>query len=216
MDVLKELLAKECNYRFSMDSPVMEKFLSSLTEVHLKSGGVLIYYGQLDSNLYIIRSGILKLSYLDGDKEVIFAFGMNGSLLTQMHGYYLRKPSFFQCEACTDTVVMKISKQQFDAFVEESHEFARWALDRAVDQLCGLEMRLDRINGSAKDRYLSLMQIMPEVAANVRSKDIASYLGITPIYFSKLKKELSSVAKARKEEISLMERNSFILANKKG
>lgn len=39
MDDLKELLAKECNCRFSMDSPDMEKFIASLTEVHLHSGG---------------------------------------------------------------------------------------------------------------------------------------------------------------------------------
>lgn len=157
----------------------------------------------------------MKLSYLKGDKEVILAFGMNGSLLTQMHCYYLRKPSFFQCEACTDAVVMKISKSQFDAFAEESPYFARWVLDRALDQLCGLEMRLERINGSASERYLSLLRIMPEVVANVRSKDIASYLGITSIYFSRLKKELSIDQDRKcKEDKALMERNSAMLANK--
>ena len=140
MDELNELLANECNHRFSMDEPVMEKFIGLLTEVELPRGGVLTRYGQYDSNIYIIRDGILKLSYLEGDKESILAFGMNGSLLAQMHCYYMRRPSFFQCEACTDAVVMKIGKQEFDALVAESPYFARWVLDRTLDQLCGLEM----------------------------------------------------------------------------
>ena len=82
MEELKELLAKECNGRFSMDSPVMEHFISLLTEVHLKHGEVLTRYGQLDTNIYIIRRGILKLCYFDGDSERIFAFGVPGTLST--------------------------------------------------------------------------------------------------------------------------------------
>ena len=74
----------------------------------------------------------MKLSYLEGDKESILAFGMNGSLLAQMHCYYMRRPSFFQCEACTDAVVMKIGKQEFDALVAESPYFARWVLADAT------------------------------------------------------------------------------------
>ena len=74
----------------------------------------------------------MKLSYLEDDKESILAFGMNGSLLAQMHCYYMRRPSFFQCEACTDAVVMKIGKQEFDALVAESPYFARWVLADAT------------------------------------------------------------------------------------
>lgn len=169
---------------------------------------MLTRYGQYDSNVYIIRSGILKLSYLEGDKESILAFGLNGSVLTQMHCYYMKRPSFFQCEACTDTVVMKIGKQEFDALIEESPYFARWVLDRTLDQLCGLEMRLERLNGSASERLKSLIRIMPEVVARVKDKDIASYLGITPIYFSKLKKELNISKADVKKDKPLTARNS--------
>lgn len=189
MKDLKELLAKECNHRFSMDTPIMEKFIGSLTEVRLRRGEVLTHYGQLDSNVYIIKSGIIKLTYFDGLKERIFAFGTPGTLSTQMHCYYMHLPSFFQSDACTDVVVMKISKQKFDALIAESEEFARWVLDRALDQLCGLEMRLDRVNGRAYERYVALMRIVPEVVGSVSAKSIASYLGITPAYLSQLKKK---------------------------
>ena len=83
---------------------------------------------------------------------------------------------------------MKIPKQKFDALISESEEFARWVPDRALDQLCGLEMRLDRVDGRAYERYVSLVNIVPEVVGSVSSKSIASYLGITPAYLSQLKK----------------------------
>lgn len=122
---LKEILAKECNYRFSMDTPIMEKFLNSLTEIRLRRGEVLTGYGQLDTNVYVVKSGIIRLTYFDGLKEKTFAFGTPGTLSTQMHCYYMHVPSFFQSDACTETVVMKTSKQKFDALVAESDEFAR-------------------------------------------------------------------------------------------
>lgn len=191
MEELKEILAKECNYRFSMETPVMEKFLSSLTEVHLKRGGILTRYGQLDTNVYIVKSGIIKLSYFEEGVERVFAFGFPGTLAIQMHCYYGRRPSFFQTDACSKAVVMKISKQKFDEFIEESAEFARWVLDRALAQLYGLETRLGKVSGLAYERYIAVMQIMPEVVANVPAKFIASYLGVTPSYLSQLKKQYS-------------------------
>lgn len=63
----------------------MEKFIDSLSEVRLRRGEVLTRCDQLDSNIYVIRSGIIKLTYFDGLKERIFAFGTPGSLLAQMH-----------------------------------------------------------------------------------------------------------------------------------
>lgn len=189
MKELKELLAKECNYRFSMDTPIMEKFINSLTEVPLRRGEVLTNYGQLDTNVYVIKSGIIKLSYFDGLNERTFAFGTPGALLAQMHCYYMHLSSFFQSDACTEAVVMKISKQKFDALIAESNEFSRWVLDRALDQLCGLEIRLKQNNGLAHERYAALVKVIPEVIGSVSAKVLASYLGITPAYLSQLKKK---------------------------
>lgn len=187
---IKALLEQECNHRFSMNTPVMEKFLGLLTEIRLQKGEILTRCGQLDTNIYIIASGIIRLTYFDGLNERTFAFGRPGSLLMQMHCYYMRLPSFFQCNACTPCTMLKISKQEFDTLVDESAEFAKFVLDRALDQLCGLEMRLDWINGQSSDRFAAMMKIMPEVIECVSSRIIASYLGITPAYLSQLKKKI--------------------------
>lgn len=189
MENLKELLAKECNYRFSMDTPVMEKFIASMTEIRLRSGELLTLCGQMDTNIYVVRSGIMRLTYFDDLKEKTFAFGTPGTLLAQLPCYYMHRPSFFQSEACTNAVVMKVSKDRFDSLLAESAELTQWFLDRALDQLCGLEMRLDRFNGMAGERYAAMVKVMPEVVGSVSSKIIASYLGITPAYLSQIKKK---------------------------
>ena len=48
------------------------------------------------------------------------------------------------------------------------------------------------IQGSAKERYEAMMKNRPDIAMRVPLKIIASYLGITPQYLSKLRRELAS------------------------
>ena len=189
MEELKKLLSEECGGRFSMDIPVMTAFLESLEEKSLRKEEVLTDYGQMDSRIYIIKSGIVRLVYFEGLNEKTLAFGTPGSLFTSMHCYYLRQPSFFQCVACTDAVVMYTSKEKFDTLVKQSLEFSNWVLDRAMDQLCGLEVRLERLNGQAYERYEAMVRNCPSVVNNVSDRLIASYLGITPAWLSVIKKK---------------------------
>ena len=44
-------------------------------------------------------------------------------------------------------------------------------------------------NGSARERYQNMFGDRPEIIEKVPQKIIASYLGVTPEYFSRLKKE---------------------------
>jgi CRP-like cAMP-binding protein len=188
MEKLKQLLDAECPYR--LPDGLMWEFLNAMTEVRLKPKQVLISYGQFDDNIYVIKDGIIRYCYFDGDKEKTFGFGTPGSLSIQYHCYYMRQPSFFQLEACGESTVMKISKKEFDSLVARSLDFARWMLTMSSGQLYTNEVKLSLINGMAKERFLSLMQNRPEIIARVPLRIIASYLGVTPSSLSRLKREL--------------------------
>jgi CRP-like cAMP-binding protein len=186
METLKKLLSEECTYR--LPDELMDEFMDSLTEVRLKPNEILIPYGRMDDNVYVVRSGIIRYCYFDGDREKTFSFWTPGNVMLQYHCYYMRQPAFFQLEACGESVVMKISKSEMEGFVARSHEFARWMLSLSLEQLYTNDMKLSLINGEAKERFLSLIQNRPEIMARVPLKVIASYLGITPQYLSQLRK----------------------------
>lgn len=77
-----------------------------------------------------------------------------------------------------------MTREKFYELMKLSHEFARWMFDIAVYQLFGCEMKLSLINGTAKERYVSLIRNRPEV------KMIASYLDVTPEYLSRIGSDL--------------------------
>lgn len=59
-----------------------------------------------------------------------------------------------------------------------------------MGQLYSCEHKLYLINGTARDRYLSVIRNRPEIIEAVPSKIIASYLGVTPQYLCRLKSEV--------------------------
>lgn len=190
MNELKIALNKEGLY--NIPDALMDMLLESMTEIPLQTNEVLIPYGKLDENVYIVKSGIVRQAYFDGLKEKTHAFGTQGTMIISFHSYYMRTPSFFQIEACCETMVLKISKSKFENFIKGSHDFAQWMLDLAYGQLWAYEMKLSVINGTAKERFIALISNRPDIIRMVSQKTIASYLGITPQYLSYLRRKLAS------------------------
>ncbi len=191
MDTLKKLLHAECSYR--MRDETMEKFIGLVTEqIELQNGEALIPYSKADNNIYVLRSGIIRSVYFDGEKEKTFAFATPGTLMVSYHTFYRRDSSFFQLEACCDCKVLKIPREKFVDLTNESHDFARWIMWMSVGQLWFYEMKLAIVNGDAKERFESLMKNRPEILDIVQAKIIASYIGVTPQYLSKLKRKFKA------------------------
>ena len=188
MDDLKKLLHEECSYRVQPET--LDRFVELMSEqIDLRDGEPLIPYGKLDTNVYIVRSGILRGAYFDGLKELTFAFAMPGTVIIPYHSFSRREPSFFQFEACCDSVVMKVQGEKFIELTRTSNDFAQWMLWMSIGQLWFYEMKLAIVNGDAAERFESLMKNRPEIVEKVSSRIIASYIGITPQYLSKLKSD---------------------------
>lgn len=188
-ETLKAALKEESV--FAASEELMDRFLDAMEEIRLQPKEILTPLGKMDDNVYVIKSGILSCAYFDGIKKKINAFGMCGTLVMLYHPFYMRKPSVFELEACCETVVLRMSKRTFESLLRESHEFAQWMLDLSYGQLFAYEMKLSVINGTAEERFMSLINNRPEIIRKVAQKTIASYLGITPQYLSHLRRKIA-------------------------
>ena len=133
MEKLKELLANECSFRPS--GKLLDELLAPAESIELKKNEVLIMSGRLDPNVYIVKSGVMRYSYMNGIREVTFAFALPGSVMIAMHSYYAHLPAFYQIEACCKSTVFKVPQSHYAHLVSSSHEFAQWALRYAQGQL---------------------------------------------------------------------------------
>lgn len=188
MENLRKQLNEECSYK--MAGETMDRFLDMMTEVELKQNQALVPYGKFDDNVYILKNGIIRFTYFDGMKEVTFGFSSPGTVIISYYPFYRREPSFFQIEACCDSTVMKVSKAKVVELMGQSNDFAQWMFWISTLQLWLNERKLAVLNGDATEKFESLLQDRPKILDAVSSKIIASYIGITPQYLSKLKRLL--------------------------
>ena len=188
MEEMLRLLKAEMGYL--PEGNEMQVFLENCESLHLNRNDIVIEAGVLNTNMYIVKEGIIRFSDMNGDKERTFAFALPGTLFMSKYSFFKGLPSYYQVTACCESTLLYTSKQTFYKTINENHNLALWMLSYAYGELFFQEYKNANIqNGSAKERFKSILIDRPQLIRDVPQKILASYLGITPEYFSYLKRE---------------------------
>lgn len=187
---------------FPLSEEILDKFLQSGTHMLVAAKNYLIEPGKVDKSIWITASGVTKALYFDGNKEYVLGFSGPGTITMSLISTIIGKPAFCGFQTITDCDMIRVGKSEFDALMEESHEFSRWMFGMSVSQLCALELKAQMLSeGDVMSNYKAIMNRKmqldnvfdpnrPNLLAIVSSKDLASYLGITQSYLSNIKKAM--------------------------
>lgn len=187
MEDLKKLLRKESI--FSPSDELLDRLLSLGHIIKASSGTILTEAGQIDTNIYIVKKGVARLSDYNGNRDRTFAFGMPGTLFYNKHSFVKDLPSYYRIDLWGDCEIVCISRDDILRLINESHEAAIWMLMMSMEELFFQEYKNSGVyNGNATERFLALIRQRPELISYVPQKILASYLNISPEYFSRLKK----------------------------
>lgn len=187
---MHKLLNEECNAK--MEHRLIDKFLDLGEPIIINRRECLLRAGEFDDNIYVLVEGITRIWYNDGEKEVTYAFGMPGTLSQSFHCSVMKKPCAENIEACSKSLVLKISRNDFNKLLEEEIDFVKWNMHLYAFQLFLFERRRYILNGSTIEKYNILLRSRPEIFQKVPLKIIASYLGVTPSYLSRLRKTVQN------------------------
>ena len=190
MTSLKELLKRECSYEPA--DATLDRFLALAHTINLAQDEVLIHPGQNNSNVYVVKDGIVRFADMNGEKERTFAFATPGTVFMSKHSFVKHLPSYYLVDACCESTLLEVKCDDFNQLVRECPDFAVWSLHMAWEELFYQEYKNVNVNnGTAKERYLALQKNRPEIIGRVYQKTIASYLGISPEYLCRLRKTQS-------------------------
>lgn len=168
----------------------IDELLEMAREESYTRGQAIIQEGRKCPDIYIVIRGIVRFADMDGERERTFAFALPGSIVMSKHSFVMDLPSYYRLEACCDTDVLVIDRDDFWKLVERDHEMALWMLKYAYGECFYQEYKNASVhNGTAADRYRRMLADRPEITDRVPQKMVASYLGVTPEYLSKLKRD---------------------------
>lgn len=157
-----------------------------------KKGTFLLEPGQYISDFYFIKKGCVSYYTIEEGTTHVMEFFTEGYFFTDLYAYLEETPSIAYLEALEDTTVYYISKTNQQNVFDYSHQlerFGRLSMQRTF------VINFQRINQlrslSNQERYLQLLKKRPTLFQRVPQYLIASYLGLTPVGLSKIRKRLS-------------------------
>lgn len=113
--------------------------------------------------------------------------------IADIGSFHSGKPSQLFIEAIEPSTVLQIEKQDLYFLYINIPKLDRIFKVIIEDKFVELQNRvLQNISSTAQERYLAFLDQYPNLALRLPNTQIASYLGITPEFLSKIRKDLAA------------------------
>jgi len=145
--------------------------------------------GEMDVSIYVLRQGILKAFYLsESGSEMIKSFVFPGEIIGSLASAHWGEKATFNLVALDESVLLKINFQLLYSNAQSDLNLARDVMDRLLRYGRQKEDReRELLTLSAESRYRALLEDAPDGLRRIKQKDIARYLGITPVALSRIR-----------------------------
>jgi len=190
IDYLQNLKNKILSYT-KVDEKHLDYWLNVYERIELKKGEALVSQGQLVTNFYYVAKGCIYYFKLEDGEQKVLEFYTDDVFFTDLPAYVKGTPSNYYLKASEATIVYAIRKSDAENSFEKSHQLERFGRLSMQEAFMKIFTRVERLSSkSNEERYLRLLEKRPDLMQRVPQYLIASYLGLTPVGLSKIRKRL--------------------------
>lgn len=193
VDSLQNLKNKILSYT-KVNEEHLDYWLSFYKKIELKKGKALIAPGQAVTHFYYLDSGCVCYYKMQDGETKVLEFYTEDVFFTDLLAYVRGTPTKYFLRATEDTTVYAIKKTDTERFFNDSHQLERFGRLSMQEAFMKSYSRVERLNSRTnEERYLRLLEKRPGLLQSVPQYLIASYLGLTPVGLSKIRKRLMKV-----------------------
>lgn len=188
-----DLILKNVGRHISLDEVERSFFLSLLEPLPLRRKKIWLKAGSVCRHAVFVLDGALKSYTVDQDgKEHILSFAIRDWWISDMYSLLSQKPAVLNIEAIADSEILLLSRENQQLLYEKVPKFERFFRIIVENSLVANQQRLiDNMSSTAEERYLRFIAKYPTIPSCVPQHSIASYLGITPEFLSKIRARLA-------------------------
>lgn len=166
-----------------------QRFVSAFTPAYFPKKTMLLRGGEVSDKEFFVTAGCLRTYLIDaGGKEVTLSFSPEGWWAADLASFTQRMPSRFHIEALEPTDVLTIghaAKEELFASIPRLERVFRLLVQR---RLAALQDRFVQVLAtSAEVCYNDFLLKYPMLSGRIPQTVIATYVGITPEFLSKLR-----------------------------
>ncbi len=149
--------------------------------------------GNVCTQFFFVVKGCLRMYKIDEQGGThILQFSTENWWMIDLGSFHSEKPSGLNIDALEDTMVLQISHDDLISLYLQAPKFDRIFRVLIENSFVRLQERLlQNISSTAEDRYHSFLKNYPHLINRLSQTQIASYLGITPEFLSRLRNKIS-------------------------
>lgn len=153
-----------------------------------KKGSIIHTSNTICKHFYLLTSGIARVFYFRDGKDITVHIAQEQESITAIDSFIQRKKSKYNIEALEDIECFMVSRDSLEQLAAKSHQFEHFTRLFLEKIYIELAERVDSLLlHTSQERYTQLLKKKPELFQRVASKHLASFLGMTPETFSRIR-----------------------------
>ncbi len=141
-----------------------------------------------------VIQGALRVYFISSEgTDHTIQFAIEDWWISDFYSYVHQRPASLYVEALEDSTIQQIGFEDTEKLCADFPVFERFFRLVAQKAFAFSQRRvLSNLEKTAEERYLEFAELYPSIVQRVPQYMLASYLGMTPEFLSKIRKKLAS------------------------
>ena len=184
---------QKLNEKLEFTSEEEDIIKSYLTLKKLRRKQYLLQEGDVCKSIAFVSKGALR-SYSVDEKgeEHIIQFALEGWTNSDLYSFMTGEPATYNIEAIEDSELILISKSAQEEILKKVPRYETFVRLQITGAYLAMQKRLTSIISlTLEDRYISFINLYPNIVQRVPQRMIASYMGLKPETLSRLRRKIA-------------------------
>lgn len=157
-------------------------------------GQYILQQGDVCKYSNYVVSGCVKMAYIDSNgQEHIVMFAIQDWWVSDLASFIDQTPADYNIQCIEATEVVQFTRQHEEELMDRLPQVERLFRKKIQKAFVSAQKRVIlNLSHTAKERYILFKKQYPTIEQRIPQYMIASYLGVTKEFFSKMKSELLS------------------------
>jgi CRP-like cAMP-binding protein len=191
MDV--DLLIQSLEKHVALTEKERGLIVGAVRERKVKKNQFLVHEGSVQRCTNFLNKGSMRTYFIDGTgQEHIVQFAIEGWWISDLQSFIMQVPATFHVQAIEDCEILELPYENLQSLYDAVPKMDRYFRIITQRAFISFQQRIvQNISMSAEERYLAFREKYPKIELRIPQRLIASYLGISAEFLSKIKSRLS-------------------------
>lgn len=183
-----EILLQNIKRHISLSKEEEERLITLLKSKKIKKKQFFLQEGDTQKHAVFVTEGCLRSYSIDKNGfEHVLQFAPAGWWIGDMRSLITQQPGILYIDAIDDSEIILLLRSDLETLYTSIPKLERFFRILAENSLATYQHRLiDNLSLSAMERYNNFCGLYPSLIEYLPQKQIASYIGVTPEFLSKM------------------------------